>query len=434
MSAEFEDRTEEAPHRGVTCPFCGLACDDLAVSASGELRLLESGCARAADALAALARVDAAPAIEGRAATLSDAVGRAASLLAASRQPVFAGMATDVAGTRALLDLADRCGAVVDHMNSTAKLRNLLAVQSGGWITTTLAEVRNRADLLVFVGTDAVSRFPRFFERLVWNVDSLAGLDARSRAIAYLGEARDTSPGTSPDGRQPLVVPCANATLPGVVGALRARLAGRPLSGPDACGVPLAAIDALRDLFRAARYAVLVWAAPDFDFPHAELTVQSLADLVKELNVERRAAALPLGGSDGDITMNQVHTWQTGYPFRTSLASGHPVYDPVLYSVDEMLVRGGADFLLWVSSFDPARAPPPGRVPTVVLGHAAMRLPRPPEVFIPVATPGVDHGGHFFRTDKVVALPLRALRPARLPSVAAVARDLGGRMPVEEPC
>jgi formylmethanofuran dehydrogenase subunit B len=39
-------------------------------------------------------------------------------------------------------------------------------------------------------------------------------------------------------------------------------------------------------------------------------------------------------------------------------------------------------------------------------------------VYVPVGTPGLDHAGHLFRGDRVVALPLRQLRPSSLPSAA----------------
>jgi formylmethanofuran dehydrogenase subunit B len=41
-------------------------------------------------------------------------------------------------------------------------------------------------------------------------------------------------------------------------------------------------------------------------------------------------------------------------------------------------------------------------------------------VDIPVGVPGIDHAGQIFRTDSIVAVPLRALRAATLPDVAAV--------------
>ena len=49
-----------------------------------------------------------------------------------------------------------------------------------------------------------------------------------------------------------------------------------------------------------------------------------------------------------------------------------------------------------------------------------MRFEREPEVFIAVGIPGVDHAGHLFRGDRVIALPLRTLRQNQLPSTAYV--------------
>ena len=79
-----------------------------------------------------------------------------------------------------------------------------------------------------------------------------------------------------------------------------------------------------------------------------------------------------------------------------------------------------ADLLVWISSFDPAHTPPRRSVPTVVLGRAGMTFEPEPDVFIPVGTPGIDHAGHLFRTDRVVTLPLHPLRESVLPAVGQV--------------
>jgi formylmethanofuran dehydrogenase subunit B len=49
-----------------------------------------------------------------------------------------------------------------------------------------------------------------------------------------------------------------------------------------------------------------------------------------------------------------------------------------------------------------------------------MPLIQTPEVFIPIGTPGIDHTGHAYRTDSVVAVPLCKLRDSGLPSTAEV--------------
>ena len=94
-----------------------------------------------------------------------------------------------------------------------------------------------------------------------------------------------------------------------------------------------------------------------------------------------------------------------------------------------MLQDGEADALLWVSSFGPAHAPPRAAVPTIVLTTPDTRPDFTPEVFIPVATPGVDHGGQLFRTDNVVALPLKQVRHSPYPSVGALLARLTDASP-----
>ena len=417
----------------VTCPFCGLACDDLQVDVSAGTPIPRANaCSASRDAYQRLAPVpDASPRVGGGAVSQDVAVARAARILAEAKNPLFGGFATDLSGARRVVQLADRCGAVIDHMNSTAKLRNLLAVQDAGWITTTLAEVKNRADVVVLLGTDVVSRFPRFFERVVWNAESMFDLDPRSRDIVYVGQGLDTRAGYAADGRAPTSIACRIEEIGEGLGAMRSLLAGLAPQAQTIAGVPLTQWATLLEKLRNSTYGVIVWAASDFGFPHAELTVQTLSALIKDLNRTTRVCGVPLGGSDGDFTANGVLMWQTGLPFRSSFATGIPVYEPHLHATQRLLDSGEADALLWVTSFDPKRLPPPTRVPTIVLAPPSALFDREPDVFIPVGTPGVDHAGHYTRTDKVVALPLRKLRDIGLPSVEAVIADIEACLTVE---
>jgi formylmethanofuran dehydrogenase subunit B len=61
--------------------------------------------------------------IDGAPVALSTAITAAARLLDASRQPLIAGLGTDIAGARAAIALARRIGAAVDHMNADALLQ-----------------------------------------------------------------------------------------------------------------------------------------------------------------------------------------------------------------------------------------------------------------------------------------------------------------------
>src|SRR5260370_28883085 len=90
--------------------------------------------------------------IDGTPAELDTAAATAARLLDASRQPLVAGLGTDVAGARAALALAQRIGAVIDHMNADALLRDLDVLREAGVMLTTPSETSLPADTLLLIG------------------------------------------------------------------------------------------------------------------------------------------------------------------------------------------------------------------------------------------------------------------------------------------
>lgn len=401
-----------------TCPFCGLLCDDVAVrpSASGSIAVSARGCevSRAGFARQSAPGPDT-PQIKGSPATLEQAIGAAAAILQRAVQPLIGGLATDIAGMRAAVELADRCGAVLDHANSSFKFRNLLAFQDRGAITTTLAEVRNRTDVLVVIGTDVISRFPRFFERIAAPDGTLFGLKDNERRSIFVG----ARPPPDAPGKTEWIE-CARQDLPDVLGVLAALTAGVRLDATRAGSVPIARLRELSDTMRQARYGALVWAAADLDFAHGELGVQAIFRALGNLSRTTRFSGVPLGGSEGELTADAVLLWQVGFPFRTSFASGRPDYDPYLFDARRLLARHETDALLWISTLSDLPVPADSNAPLILLaGPNAVEAPRA-DVYFPVGTPGIDHGGHLVRTDKVLTMRLSATRPSQRASCAQI--------------
>ncbi|HET9206542.1 MAG TPA: formylmethanofuran dehydrogenase, partial [Burkholderiaceae bacterium] len=101
-------------------------------------------------------------------------------------------------------------------------------------------------------------------------------------------------------------------------------------------------------------------------------------------------------------------------------------HEPLAFGAARLLDAAAVDLLLWASAFDATALPPPCTLPLVVLGHPvqASACARRDAVFIPVATPGIGVDGHVFRTDGTVLMPLPAVRPDALPSLAEVAQWL----------
>jgi formylmethanofuran dehydrogenase subunit B len=405
----------------VPSPFCGIGTDDLSIQVDGlALKVTASGCAVNTPAFEQ-AIADTNPRIAGKTVSFQAAVIKAAALLTETKQPVIGGCATDVNGMRALLSLADRCGAVVDNMGFNAARNNFLALQDSGWMNTTLAEVKNRCDLLLVVGTDLETVVPRFFERYLWN-EAMFLADANQREVIYLGKSPSGNASTSPAGQKAKVIACNTESLPEVVAVLRALVKGQPIRAAEVGGIAVTDLQAIAEKLNMAKYGVVTWAAGALGINnHAELIVQTVSEMIKDINdKDTRCSGLPLAGKEGDLTANQVCGWTTGYPARVSFARGYPEYDPYLYDTNLMLANGEADALVWVNAFNVNAVPPESDLPTIVIGRSGMKFTKEPDVFVPVGTPGIDHAGHAYRTDNVVAIRLKKLRESGLPSTAEV--------------
>src|SRR5262245_6362797 len=288
-----------------TCPFCSLLCDGFRVESLAPPRLAGSNCPRA---LAGLANFDgqapaSAPSVNGQQVDLDTAVRSAADMLRRARLPLFGGLATDVAGARALYRLAARAGAVSDHAAGQALFHGVRAMQDRGAFYTTLAEIRNRPDLIVCLGSSPSERYPEFFRRC-----GVGEALVPQRQVVFVGVAAEALPPGEAD------VSCEALPLQGdlfeTLAVLNALLARRHVTRAEPQLVALA------ERLAGARYAVLVWEAARLP-EHGALLVEGIQQLVGTLNRSTRAAAFALGGSEGAYTVNQVFTWLSGLPLRS---------------------------------------------------------------------------------------------------------------------
>ncbi len=391
-----------------TCPACGLLCDDIALeNTNHQLKVIKPNCAKAV-AFFEQASGENSPQIAGKSVTLTQAVAKAAEILKQAHKPIFTGLGTDVQGYRALYSLSQKTSARLSHMNAASMARNLKVLQSTGWQTTTLTEVKNRADVIVCFGGDLLGHNVRFFERFV-DADGMF-VSAKNRQVIVLGEASNQA--IKSDALQTAwVLPCRATDLPSITIALRALVADKQLKATVIAGVQVNDLQTLADKLKAAKYAVLAWVAKDLDFPHAELTIQNITETVAILNKTTRAAGLPLGGSDGDTSANNANTWLSG------LALNDDALNDVFLEHDVML---------WVNSFSPEKTPPKTDKPLIVIGNSNTKCQA--DVFIPIATPGLDCSGTLFRVDSSVVLPLKKVRESNLPTLAKVISQIEAQM------
>lgn len=413
----MNNQNHNAVPLNATCPACGLLCDDVTLSLTPELSL-QNGCTKGIhffeDAFNTSA--SASPLLAGKSTNLETAINAAAEILANSKQALFAGLGTEVQGMRNIMSLAKKTNATLDHIHSESTVSNTRTMQNSGWLTTTLAEVKNRADVILAIGTDITSTHPRFFEKLAWNTDSL--FDKPTPELIFLGAPEASAKeNAAPDGKEPTIIPAKITQLPEVINALNSLLNGKKINVETVAGIPTNTLIYLIEKLRTAKYAVIVWSASALKIPHAELTIQSIVQLISKLNENSRAAGLPLNSGDGDSSVNNVSTWLSGYPTRSRFNNGIPVYDTYHFATAKQLAS--CDALLWISTFNPYPAPNT-QAPVIVIGHPDTKFERMPDVFIPVGIPGVDHNGQMFRMDSSITLPLKKLRDTNLPGLSEV--------------
>ena len=408
-----------------TCPFCLLLCDGLGVraNASGDsLELAHGDCAAARAGLAQFSAQpsQAMPQVDGLLCEPAVAITAAARLLAASRQPLFGGLGTDVAGARALYRLSCETGAICDPAGGAALMHSVRSLQDRGSFTTTLAEVRTRADVIVCVGGLPSTKAGDFFQRCGLG----EGLVPRRHVVVLGGSATADAAELAALSHEPGVtteiVPLQGDLFSTValLAALVARRAVRDVSLP---GSALTTLAALAERLLGAHYAVIVGETGSLP-AHGALVIETVNRIIGTLNASTRAGAMWLGGGNGAGTVNSVFTWMSGLPLRTRAGPLGLEHEPVCFDATRLLADSAVDSLLWISSFDATGTPPATSVPLIVLGHPALAASamRPGAVFIPVSTPGIGSAGHLFRADGGAVLPLVPIYRDTLPTLADV--------------
>ena len=351
--------------------------------------------------------------IKGKPAALDAAIAEAARLVAASRNLLVAGLGTDVAGARAAVALAERTGAVIDHMNAEALLRDLEVMRSSGVMRTTPLETRVRADTLLLAGS-GLSGSPEL--QHIFDAPLPAG-----RHIFWLCPGAEAAePKLS--GTRIEAIGEDPRDLPALASALRARIAARPAGKAP---VSSAELNRVAAALKAARFGVAIWSAAALD----TLTIAMLCGLVDDLNATTRFSALSLAPADNGPGVLQICGWITGLPMRTAFGRGLPEHDPWRFDGRRLIESGETDCVLWISAYRAAAPQWRAVAPTIALTGADADFDAPPLVHIAVGRPGVDHAAveHLPLTGTLTAT--KAAHPSDAISVAGAIARISSALP-----
>jgi formylmethanofuran dehydrogenase subunit B len=335
--------------------------------------------------------------ISGKPTTLDAAIAEAAKLIGASTRILIAGLGTDVAGARAAISLAQRTGAVIDHMNSQGVLRDLEVMRSSGVMMTTSTECHVRADTLLLAGPIRDTARNQLLEHVIGN-DRPTNSD--QRRIIWLCPGRDLL--ETADRIQATPIGREQKDLPGLLSVLRAYIADRP------AGKTLVSSKQLRHtaaILKQSLFGTAVWSSAELD----SLLIEMVCGLVSDLNATTRFSGLPLAPADNAIGVLHICSWMTGLPMRSSFGNGLSQHDPWLFDAHRLVTSGEVDCVVWISAY--RNEPPPWRraPPTIALTAPGKWLNMPTRVHITVGRPAIDHSAvqHFAATGTLAAFAAR---------------------------
>ena len=399
----------------VTCLGCGCACDDIGlVVKRGRIVEAHNACALGT-AWFGDGVVPAEIRVDGRAASLDQAIGKIAALLLGAHRPlVYIAGDLSCEAQREAVAIADRLHAALDSLAATAA-DSVLAAQRRGRASATLGEIRERTDLIVFWGVDPSDRYPRFSARYA---ERSGG--ARPRVVsADVGAHR---------GPQDVDLRMAIAAADEVdaLGVMRAAVGGRELGAAERFGP---AIELARRMTQAKYVAIVVDGEPGAETPTIDPDrAEALVALAQALNGPTRCALSTLRAGGNRSGADAVLTWQTGFPFAVDFAGGTPSYRPAA-GAHALLAGREVDAALVVGAA--ATLPGPivqglvgGGLPVAIIGPRASTATLRPVVAIDTGVAGIHDGGTAFRMDDV-PLPLRTSLdgPTGAPAVVRALRD-----------
>ena len=410
----------------VACTVCGCVCDDLTITTDGQRILRAERACHLSEPwfLAQNTRHPPAASIDDQPAALDAAIERAADLLRRARNPLIYGLSRSTTeGQRAAAELAERLGATIDTTAATGHAPSLMALQEVGESTCSLGEIRNRADLVIYWGSDPAQTHPRHFER--YSADPPGEFVSGGRAGRFIVVVDHQPTASSAAADQFIPVERGKDwealwTLRGLVkGVIPANEAPDPL------------VD-LAERMKGCRCGVVFFGANLTRTLLGHRNVEALLQLVIELNDFTRFYARRMRRFGDVAGADSVLTWQTGYPFGVNLARGFPRYNPGEFSAPDMLARGEVDACLFVGSetsteFSPAALEHLRRIPVVALETPLAETPVPAAVRFTTAVYGVHRPGTAYRMDEV-PIPLRVLLPTDYPSDGEVLSQIIARL------
>lgn len=403
--------------KNATCTFCGCVCDDMELHVDlneKKITKAKNACILGRAWFAEHTIDETAPAamIDGKEVTVEEAIEEAAQTLANAKFPITYGLSdTTCEAQRQAVAISDIIKGNIDTTTSVCHGPSGLAFQGVGESTSTLGEVKNRADLVIYWGGNPAESHPRHFGRYAVTPKGMFTPRGKKDRTVVLVDVRKTKSSPVADI---LIKPKIGKDFE-VLWALRALVKGKTISADieDETGVPLEQLEDLVERMKNCRFGAIFFGMGLTMSRGRHFNSGALLALATDLNEFTHFVAKPVRGHGNVTGADNVVSWQTGYPFGVNFSRGYPRFNPGEFTTVDTLSNEHADAAMIIAS-DPASNFPKKAIehlksiPVICLDTKETETSKDAHVAFRTSTYGINTSGTVYRMDDV---PI-TLRPA----------------------
>ena len=401
----------------IVCPFCGCLCDDIEVSiVNGHITDVKNACAisRSKFLNHSQNRIYA-PTIGGKEETLENSLKKVVEILSEARRPLIYGLSsTECGAIGKAVEIAEYVGGILDNTSSVCHGPTILALQQVGESKTTLGEVKNRADLVIFWGSNPSEAHLRHVTRYSVTPKGKYVQEGKKDRKIIVVDVRETRTARMAD-KFIKIAPNSDFEL---LLTLRAQIRGEEIQANEVSGVPIEEIKELAEEMKNSKFGVIFFGLGLTQSDGRHMNIDAAVGLVSELNRKTKFVLTPMRGHYNVAGANTVSTWQTGYPYAIDFSAGYPRYNPGEYTAVDLLSMEEADAALIIASDPVATFPWEAakhlkNIPVIALDQKTTPTTMLSEVVIPVATAGIEAAGTAYRMDGVPIKLSKILDPPK---------------------
>ncbi len=393
----------------VICPGCGVLCDDIKVNLKeNEVITNYNACTKGtAKFLDINANRLLKPTMKMNGTTkevdLDTAISKIAEILLNSESPLLYGWsATTCEAQRLGILLAKELKGIVDSTSSFCHGVSLSALLENSWSTATLGEVMNRADVIIYWGSNPIESHPRHMSRFTTVPRGIFRQAGKEERTVVVIDIRKTRTANIAD-RFLEVEPNRDFEI---ISVLRSLLNGYRPGIETVADLPLKEVDRLLELIKEADFCAIFFGLGLLMSAGTYHNVSNLLSFVAELNQLTKVVAIPMIGHFNMIGHNHVSSWLTGFPYGVDFRRGYPMFNPGETTTAELLQKKEIDAMLCIAS-DPVSTLPYSlasylkEIPLITMDRQMTPTTRISQIVVPVALSGIEVSGTAYRMDSV---------------------------------